>query len=325
MRRRLLIPLSVTLVFCLVFGELIPGSRLLAHFCAIGYTVGPTTRGNGTGIVGLNGHDYVPSIMKDGNVYKMWWCSNNNNSEDIMYATATSLDGPWSQPISVLQPTRQATFDGNLTCDPSVIRVGSTWYMYYGGSVDGITTGIGLATSPNGINWTRMNLASNTQPIIAPARDPAIVPNKYGAGQPSVTYVDGRFYLLFTDTTAVGSNPPPTNPPSHEPGVGQFVLRSTDPQFQVGVEEMTAPGIFTPYNPSLHRPYIFFKDNASQLSSDWQYVDTTDSFAIADGHTANHIRVSIYNRSLSRLEGVVMIPAAASWHNEGPGLVSSPD
>jgi len=184
--------------------------------------------------------------MLDG-AYRMWWCSTTGVGDSIMYSTASSLDGPWSTAQAVLSPTYGATFDGEQTCDPSVIRVNGVYYLYYSGkdigSTDVATTRVGLATSVNGVNWVRAN---GGQPIIRPRIQPgdagwASLPlaQKYGAGQQSVTYVNGYIYLIYTDTTGLASNPVCN-------GCGQYVLRSADPTFQTRVQELVGSGNFQP-------------------------------------------------------------------------------
>lgn len=271
-------------------------------------------RGGNTPVYTRTSYDYVPSVMKDG-VYKMWWCG-GVAGDYILYAEADSLSGPWHARGStaansyntVFRPTgSSAGFDGVHVCDPSVIRVEGTYYMYYGGYGNGTgTTMIGVASSPDGLNWTRLN---GGNPIVVPARDYRTVHNPYGAGQPSVTHVNGKFYLIYTDSTgyAVDGN-----------GGGQFVLRSSDPTFQTGVEELTATG-FAPRTATNHTRHSLL----AAFSVDWQYIDTNDTFAVAvDGPTASATRVFLFNSALSGL--VDQFDVSGTW-TEGPALVSRPD
>ncbi|HVY48152.1 MAG TPA: hypothetical protein VHB21_19825, partial [Minicystis sp.] len=137
--------------------------------------------------------DYAPTAMYDG-VYKAWWCA----AGGIHYATAPSLDGPWTQSGVVLAPSRvQGSFDRDDVCDPSVVRVDGTYYMYYGANnytdASGpyyYTTNIGVASSPDGVHWTRMN---GGRPIVVAHRggrctNPNVDACSYGAGQPSVVF-----------------------------------------------------------------------------------------------------------------------------------------
>lgn len=129
-------------------------------------------------------YDYAPAVMRDDNgIYKMWWCGQSLTGlpggpwdpafgDHIMYSESTSLDGPWSYPVSVLEGTNDpaATRDALSTCDPSVIRVNGVYWMYYGstsfepygcvnpdGSLHSGTTRIGVAYSADGRSWTRVD------------------------------------------------------------------------------------------------------------------------------------------------------------------------
>lgn len=272
-------------------------------------------RGDSTPVLTRTSYDYVPTIMKDG-VYRMWWCG-GVAGDFILYAEADSLRGPWhargsTTPNSydtVFTPMGDpARFDGTHTCDPSVIRVNGTYYLYYGGFGSGVglgTTSIGVASSSDGINWTRLNGGA---PIIRPARDFSVVSNPYGAGQPSVTHVNGKFYIIYTDTTGVDVD---------GNGGGQFVLRSPDPTFQANVEELTATG-FAPRTAANHtmRALLY------AFSVDWQYNDANDTFSMAIDNQAGVIRISLFNAALS--QKVYDATFAGNW-SEGPGIVSRPD
>jgi hypothetical protein len=218
-------------------------------------------------------YDYSPSVMLDG-VYRMWWCCGSTSGgvagDHICYAEASSLDGPWHAHGNGTANTHDEVFhgtgnlgdfDGTHTCDPSVIRVeDGTYYMYYGGLAENAPsswTRIGVASSPDGFNWTRLN---GGKAIIDAARDPNAnnLPNKYGAGQPSVTEVDGLFYLIHTDTTGLGGN--------QGNGAGQYVLRSADPTFQNSVEELTSTGFVAKGSVPTTKYSLL-----EAFATDWQY------------------------------------------------------
>lgn len=272
-------------------------------------------RGGNTPVLGRKGYDYAPAIIKDGATYRMWWCG-GIAGDHILHSEATSLSGPWSTPVDVFQPTGNASdFDGTHTCDPSVIRVGGTWYLYYGGfpntgpaSAD--VTRIGVATSSDGLTWTRANAG---KAIVVPAASAASKPNKYGAGQPSIAYVDGKFVLAYTDTTAPGGN--------QVNGAGIYVLRSADPTFQTGVEELGKNG-FAPYSVATHGAYPIVE----AFSIDWAFSVEFDAFILARASSPDgkptEIMLHAFDRALPTARGT--LPIAATWA-EGPGLVTTPD
>jgi len=272
------------------------------------------TRRSGT-VITRTSYDYVPSVMKDGK-FRMWWCG-GVAGDFILYSESDAVGGPWKARNStannqiVFQPTSNpANFDGLHTCDPSVIMVNGTYYMYYGGLAREdilVPTKVGVASSANGINWTRMN---GGNPIVSPHGDVANFPNKYGAGQPSVTYVNGWFYLLYFDSTGAASNP--VN------GAGQYVLRSTDPTFQSNVQELTASG-FAARTPG---QYTTQYSIAEAFSVDWIYVDILDKFLIASHNSPGSTNLWFYNSALSSRTDTLTMPG--DWQ-EGPGIMKRPD
>lgn len=278
-------------------------------------------------------YEYVPSVMFDG-VYRAWFCTGHYEGaaphrtylgDQVAYATAPSPAGPWTTPVPVFRNAgNPAAFDGFHTCDPSVVRVNGVYYMYYGGHnnivypAPGHTSGaIGVATSADGLSWTRLN---GGRPIVTAVRGaghpeyPSLAASRgYGAGQPSVTHVDGLFYLAYTDTTGYASNT--VN------GAGIYVLRSPDPTFRTAVETLVAPGTFAPKTPQNATRFRLLE----AFSVDWQFVDMLDAFAVADAVISpggKRLRVTLWNRTLATTLASHAQPA--DW-NEGPGLVSRPD
>lgn len=267
-------------------------------------------------------YNYAPTIMKDGK-YRMWWCG-DGGGDRIYYAESTSLDGPFTAHNStapsqeVFGPTGSGSFDGTHTCDPSVIRVGATYYMYYGGNNDSVhSTKIGVASSTNGYSWTRLN---NGQPIMTPkiARQSPWQSDEedeyYGAGQPSVAYVDGYFYMMYTDRSAVPSY---DGTKWHYNGL-QYAVRSTDPTFQTNVETATATG-FVPLTAANKATFIV----SGSYSPDWQFSDALQKWIVLSNQSPHYTRIRILSKDLSHQVGTdVTLPATLL---EGPGLVSRPD
>jgi hypothetical protein len=258
-------------------------------------------------------YNYAPSVLLDGGRYRMWWCSQlgiaRPPGDDILTAEARSMDGPFAVGGKRAVPVfsgKPGAFDGVHTCDPSVIRVGGLYYMYYTGAAGDHDHGnaIGLATSHDGRSWTRVN---DGKPLIRSARHVSNG-NTYGAGQPSALYLGGKFYLMFTDTTGDGTG--------HN-GAGQFVLRSPDATFSTDVEALGEDGFEKVADTGTRGRTI-----VDAFSADWMWVDSLAAFAIAhetrDGTTITFwdidFRTNPYNP--------VLLPGA--WR-EGPGLVRRPD
>ncbi|WP_216216386.1 glycoside hydrolase family protein [Amycolatopsis aidingensis] len=259
-------------------------------------------------------YNYGPSVMLDGGRVRMWWCSQYGSApppgDDILYAEAPGASGPFTGPAggapkAVLSGS-PGGFDGVHTCDPSVLRVGGTYYLYYTGAAGDHALGnsIGLAVSHDGINFTR----AAPGPILRPAHDQRR-DNIYGAGQPAAVHLDGWFYLMFTDTTgaAAGWN-----------GAGQFVLRSRDPAFGSGVEALGAEG-FTPVGDT-ESPRT--RSLVDAFSADLMWVDALSAFAIAH-ETEAGTTITFWDREFTANPyQPVLIPGP--W-KEGPGLVRRPD
>ena len=71
-------------------------------------------------------------------------------------ATAAKPTGPWTvDSTPVLEPGGAGTWDEQRVDVPSVIRTDTGYVMYYGGSDAKNNLMIGMATSTDGINWTK--------------------------------------------------------------------------------------------------------------------------------------------------------------------------
>jgi len=126
-----------------------------------------------------------PSVILDGATYKMWY-NGNNGTGRIMYAT--SADGiTWANHQMVLN-VAGATLYGSHVDYPSVIKDGSTYKMWFGGS-DGSNYRTFYATSADGIAWTVRN-----QPVADITDDPAW--GSIHAFRPCVVK-DGSVYKMF--------------------------------------------------------------------------------------------------------------------------------
>jgi len=120
-----------------------------------------------------------PCVLYEGpGNWKMWFDALNGSNVWDKIGYATSSDGlSWNKYGSVLERGAAGAWDDNLIHHPCVIKHNGIYYMYYSAvqAPSGVRHQIGLATSPDGITWTKE--ASN--PIIP-----------YGsAGQWDQTYV----------------------------------------------------------------------------------------------------------------------------------------
>ena len=98
---------------------------------------------------------WSPSVVFDGTEYKMWYTGFDGN---MKIGFARSDDGiHWAKSNTpVLDVGLWGSWDDRGVWSPSVILDGFEYKMWYTGW-NGISVGIGYATSTDGINWTRLS------------------------------------------------------------------------------------------------------------------------------------------------------------------------
>jgi len=180
-------------------------------------------------IISRPGHDYGPSIMKDGDVWRMWWCGQPSVPgawDSIWYAT--SPDGlKWSCPKEALLVS-SAGLDKSAVCDPAVVKVGGKYFLYYTGINTDVdwSNRVFLATTdnPDGA-WTKYPDNGNPQPVLQDSACDGKNPNDYCVGQSAVLVKDGTFYHWYTDTGKGAGSPP-------SPGVTMLATSTDGVSFQ---------------------------------------------------------------------------------------------
>jgi predicted GH43/DUF377 family glycosyl hydrolase len=133
--------------------------------------------------------------------YKMWFSGRAGAFGGIGYAT--SLDGvTWieyggSTPLAVVDHGLAGSADSFSAEDPSVLKDGSTWKMWYTGD-DSSKKRIAYATSQDGVTWAKGGK------VLAP-EDPGASANiAFGAFAPTVWKTSGGFEMLLTGRKIVG-------------------------------------------------------------------------------------------------------------------------
>ena len=188
---------------------------------------------------GQDAYDYAPSVMYEKGGYTAWWCGTGDlgGGDHIHRARSARLGSGWTQQREVLGGRGGRTFDGVHTCDPDVIKDNFGYTMYYGGLGDtrnpageaGDFTEIGVATSRDGITWTRQNGgraiigAKNTQ-----------FGDAYGAGQPSVVRSGGWYTMVYSSVSRLSRGGTIDR--------GEYAVRSRDRLFRTQVQERRASG-----------------------------------------------------------------------------------
>jgi predicted GH43/DUF377 family glycosyl hydrolase len=131
---------------------------------------------------------YVQSVIYDQGKYQMWYTNNYQaNLYDVGYSE--SADGiKWNSKTnsSVFKGSANSNWDMYAVTLGTVIKDSSKYKMYYGGSNDAsFHFNIGLATSSDGMSWTRRNA-----PIYYPKGTELMVPY-------DIVVKDGTYYMFF--------------------------------------------------------------------------------------------------------------------------------
>ena len=130
-----------------------------------------------------------PHVIKDGDLFKMWYHSPEGGAQSVGYAWST--DGvDWTKytgnPVLSV-PAGWAYLDIG---GPFVLKMGTSDYRMWYHTYEGVNA-IGYATSPNGIDWT-------------PREEPVLTVGATGAfddaavWDPNVLYKDGIFHMWYT-------------------------------------------------------------------------------------------------------------------------------
>jgi predicted GH43/DUF377 family glycosyl hydrolase len=134
------------------------------------------------------------SVIFDQGQYKAWYTAGSTANGIFNIGYATSNDGTtWTKysgnPVLSKRPNTYSTtnWDSNSVAFPSVLKVSNQYYMYYRGS-DGTTARIGLATSSDGITWTR----SGSNPLIE-------------GSHPNVVFAKNQWNMWYDMGTSVDS------------------------------------------------------------------------------------------------------------------------
>jgi predicted GH43/DUF377 family glycosyl hydrolase len=129
---------------------------------------------DGTGMADLGKID-APFVFNDGGTYKLYFQKKSADGQryDIYLATSATVDGTYTLHATnpVLSPsTDVAAWDGKFVMHPWVVKDGTTYYMWFSAH-NGTNQRIGLATSTDGITWTK----SAANPVIGPLGEPTVI------------------------------------------------------------------------------------------------------------------------------------------------------
>ena len=130
------------------------------------------------------GNIYAPDVHREGTKYRMWYGGQGRDGHDRIHLAESEDGKTWHRRGVVLEDP-----SANHVNDPSVVRVGDTYWMYYTRAARGIIDEIALATSSDGVRWEPKGI------VLAPGAvgewDSLLV------GRPSVLHQDGEFKLWY--------------------------------------------------------------------------------------------------------------------------------
>lgn len=142
------------------------------------------------------------TVLLESGTFKMWYHGGGAPGRQIGYAT--SSDGiAWTKdggnPIFTVGAGGQ--WDDENVCEPCVIKVGSMYFMYYWGFKTATTLGsLGLATSSDGITWTR----HPANPVVEVGASGQW--DDSNVGMPSVIYANGLFHMWYSGSGSGSPN-----------------------------------------------------------------------------------------------------------------------
>ncbi len=171
-----------------------------ATWTRAGTQIAPSSAGTGWRAAAV----WHPNVVKRNGVYYLFFnATNASGTEQIGYATAPAITGPWTVDDTnspILAPTASA-WDQARVGDPYVYRLGDTWYMaYYGLSSNTGGPGVGA----DGIAYTSdaqfpLGWSKYTgNPVLAPGSSGSY--DYWAAARPDGIWITGSRYYHFYAT-----------------------------------------------------------------------------------------------------------------------------
>ena len=147
------------------------------------------------------GNVYAPEVLFEGDMFRMWYGGQGKDGHDRIHL-AVSQDGEkWTRRGVVV-----SNDEANHVNDPSVVRVGGTYYMFYTRAVVEVTDDIAMATSPDGVHWNKLG------PVLKPGA--AGEWDSLCVGRPSVLFEDNVFKMWYDGRKDLPLNAPGNVPKS---------------------------------------------------------------------------------------------------------------
>lgn len=149
-------------------------------------------------------------VEEDGTWVLYFYTWNQSRPPEGVIGRATAEDplGPWTlDPEPVLLRGGEEAWDSAHIGAPSVVRTDDGYVMYYEGN-DTINAAIGMATSEDGIHWTKYDDPATTEAPFAES-DPILVSHVegYNFHQPRVERTEEGYLMIFRFMPRPGTGP----------------------------------------------------------------------------------------------------------------------
>jgi hypothetical protein len=141
------------------------------------------------------GNVYAPDVLFENNAYRMWYGGQGKDGHDRIFYAESAVGLRWNRKgVAVEDAT------ANHVNDPSVVKVGDTYYMYFTRAEVSVIDQIALATSEDGHKW---KLRGTVLTHGAASNWDAL-----SVGRPSVLHEDGVFKLWYDGRKDLPPNAP---------------------------------------------------------------------------------------------------------------------
>ncbi|MBI2060075.1 MAG: SUMF1/EgtB/PvdO family nonheme iron enzyme [Nitrospirae bacterium] len=142
------------------------------------------------------------SVVRESGEFRIYYTGYTaSESTKGRIGLATSSDGvKWTRHDSnpLLAPGDTGQFDDTSVQNPRAVKIGAIWYLFYEGVKKGGTTTIGLATSLDGIRWTK----ADSNPVLGAGQAWEVLPQL----QTGFPLLDGdQIKLYYSATTLTGA------------------------------------------------------------------------------------------------------------------------
>jgi hypothetical protein len=139
------------------------------------------------------GNVYAPDVHFFAGQYWMWFGGQGRDGHDRIHLAVSTNAVDWVQRGVVLD-----NGTANHVNDPSVVRIGTQWWMYYTVAQTDILDEIALAVSGDGLKWEKKGV------VLSKGNPPSF--DSLLLGRPSVLYQSGLFRMWYDGRMDINTN-----------------------------------------------------------------------------------------------------------------------